>query len=62
VEALSGKQQPQHQQQPQGNPAVGNNQGQQPQATPTPAPNLGDMLNQMLNKKKKPSPTPTPQN
>jgi hypothetical protein len=62
VDALSGKQQPQNQQQPQGNPAVGNNQGQQPQATPTPAPNLGDMLNQMLNKKKKPSPTPTPQN
>lgn len=59
--ALGGKQQQQqNQQQP---PAgVGNNQGQQPQATPTPAPNLGDVLNQVLNKKKnQPSPTPTPQ-
>jgi hypothetical protein len=62
VDALSGKQQQQNQQPQQGNPAVGNNQGQQPQATPTPAPNPGDMLNQMLNKKKKASPTPTPQN
>ncbi len=65
--AISGQQQ-QQQNQPQqsGNPAVGNNQGQQPQATPTPAqaPKLGDVLNQVLNKNKKnqqPSPTPTPQ-
>ncbi len=61
IDALGGKQQQQNQQPAQGNPAVGNNQGQQPQATPTPAPNVGDMLNQMLNKKKKPVPTPTPQ-
>ncbi|MBZ5507555.1 MAG: AsmA family protein [Acidobacteriia bacterium] len=54
--ALGGKQQ----QQPP--PAVGNNQGQQPQATPTPAPNLGDVLGQVLSRKKKEaSPTPTPQ-
>ena len=60
VDALSGKQQQQqNQQQPQGNPAVSNNQGQQPQATPTPG--LGDVLNQVLNKNKKPAPTPTPQ-
>jgi uncharacterized protein involved in outer membrane biogenesis len=61
--ALGGQQQQQQQQQP-ASPAVGNNQGQQPQATQTPAPNLGDVLNQVLNKKKKdqqPTPTPTPQ-
>jgi hypothetical protein len=60
--ALGGQQQ-QQQQQP-ANPAVGANQGQQqPQATPTPAPNLGDVLNQVLNRKKKgeATPTPTPQ-
>ncbi len=61
VDALSGKQQQQNQQPQQGNPAVGNNQGQQPQATPTPPPSVGDVLNQVLNKQKKPSPTPTPQ-
>jgi AsmA protein len=61
VDAISGKQQSQPQQPT--NPAVGNNQGQQPQAAPTPTPGLGDVLNQILNKKKKqPSPTPTPQN
>jgi uncharacterized protein involved in outer membrane biogenesis len=65
LDAIGGKQQQQNEQQPQGNPAVGTNQGQQqPQATPTPAPNLGDVLNQVLNKKKKEpqaNPTPTPQ-
>lgn len=60
--AISGQQQQQNQQQPQGNPAVGNNQGQQSQAAPTPTPGLGDVLNQVLNRKKKtPTPTPTPQ-
>jgi AsmA protein len=67
--AISGQQQQQQnqQQQPQqtGNPAVGTNQGQQPQAspTPTPTPGLGDVLNQVLNRKKKnqATPTPTPQ-
>ncbi|HET8891775.1 MAG TPA: AsmA family protein [Candidatus Angelobacter sp.] len=54
--ALGGQQQ---QQQP-ANPAVGANQGQQPQATPTPAPNLGDVLGQVLNRKKKSEATPTP--
>jgi hypothetical protein len=60
--AISGQQQQQNQQQPQSNPAVGNNQGQQ-QATPTPTPGLGDVLNQVLNRKKKnqATPTPTPQ-
>ena len=61
--ALGGQQQQQDQQQP-ATPAVGNNQGQQPQATPTPAaPNLGDVLGQVLNRKKKnqATPTPTPQ-
>jgi len=60
--ALGGQQQQQQQQQPS-NPAVGNNQGQQPQATPTPEPNLGDVLGQVLNRKKKnqATPTPTPQ-
>lgn len=59
--AISGQQQQQNQQQPQNNPVVGNNQGQQ-QATPTPTPGLGDVLNQVLNRKKKqPTPTPTPQ-
>ncbi|MGC2694623.1 MAG: AsmA family protein, partial [Candidatus Angelobacter sp.] len=61
--ALGGKQQNQQQSQPP-SPAVGNNQGQQqPQATPTPAPNLGSVLDQVLNRKKKDqaSPTPTPQ-
>ncbi|HZD92659.1 MAG TPA: AsmA-like C-terminal region-containing protein, partial [Candidatus Sulfotelmatobacter sp.] len=71
LDAISGKQQQQQQQQQNqqqqpSNPAVGNNQGQQPQATPTPAPNLGDVLNEVLNKKKKnqqpgANPTPTPQ-
>ncbi|HEY7406446.1 MAG TPA: AsmA family protein [Candidatus Angelobacter sp.] len=62
VDALSGKQQQQSQPPQQTNPAVGNNQGQQPQATPTPTPGLGDVLNQILNKnKKQPAPTPTPQ-
>ncbi|HEX4605841.1 MAG TPA: AsmA family protein [Candidatus Angelobacter sp.] len=56
--ALGGQQQQQNQQQPP--PAVGNNQGQQPQASPTPAPNLGDVLNQVLNRKKKDQATPTP--
>jgi hypothetical protein len=45
-------------------PAAGANQPPQPTATPTPAaPNLGDVLNQVLNRKKKDqaSPTPTPQ-
>ncbi len=63
VDAISGKQQPQTQPQ-QTNPGVGNNQGQPPQAapTPTPTPGLGDVLNQILNKKKQqPAPTPTPQ-
>jgi hypothetical protein len=60
--AISGQQQQQNQQQPQSNPAVGNNQGQQ-QATPTPTPGLSDVLNQVLNRKKKnqATPTPTPQ-
>ncbi|HET9837963.1 MAG TPA: AsmA family protein, partial [Candidatus Angelobacter sp.] len=63
VGAITGQQQQQDQQQQQGNPSVGNNQGQQPQATPTPTPGLGDVLNQVLNRKKKnqPTPTPTPQ-
>jgi AsmA protein len=61
LDALSGNGQQQQQQAP-ASPAGGNNQGQ-PQATPTPTPSLGDMLNQVLNKKKKSqaSPTPTPQ-
>jgi AsmA protein len=62
--AISGQQQNQ-QQQPQqtGSPAVGTNQGQQPAATPTPTPGLGDVLNQVLNRKKKnqATPSPTPQ-
>jgi uncharacterized protein involved in outer membrane biogenesis len=63
LDAIGGKQQqPPQQQQPQSSPAVGNNEGQQPQATPTPTPGLGDVLNQVLNRRKKqPSPTPTPQ-
>jgi uncharacterized protein involved in outer membrane biogenesis len=67
LDAIGGKQQQQNQQQPANPPAssaVGNNQGQQPQATPTPAaPNLGDVLGQVLNRKKKnqATPTPTPQ-
>lgn len=64
LDAIGGKQQQQNQQQP-ASPAVGSNQGQQPQATPTPAaPNLGDVLGQVLNRKKKDqaTPTPTPQN
>jgi hypothetical protein len=50
-------------QQQQTSPAAGDNQAQEPTATPTPAaPNLGDVLNQVLNRKKKEaSPTPTPQ-
>jgi len=71
LDTLGGKQQQQNQQQqPQQQdqqPGIGNNQGQQqPQAsrTPTPTPGLGDVLNQVLNRKKKtqPAPTPTPQN
>jgi AsmA protein len=62
--AISGQQQNQ-QQPPQqtGSPAVGTNQGQQPAATPTPTPGLGDVLNQVLNRKKKnqATPSPTPQ-
>jgi AsmA protein len=70
LDAIGGKQQQQQQNPPpqSGSPAVGTNQGatpdQQPQATPTPAPNLGDVLNQVLNRKKKDqqaSPSPTPQ-
>jgi uncharacterized protein involved in outer membrane biogenesis len=62
--ALGGQQQQQQQQQQPANSGVGANQGQQQpqsQATPTPAPNLGDVLGQVLNRKKKPTPTPTPQ-
>ena len=51
--------------QPQSTPTAGANQGQQPEATPTPTPTpgWGDVLNKVLNRKKKdqqPSPTPTP--
>jgi AsmA protein len=64
LDALGGKQQQQNQQQQnqqqQPPPAVGDNQGQQPQTTPTPTPNLGDVLGQVLNRKKKDQPTPTP--
>ncbi|HWG40527.1 MAG TPA: AsmA family protein [Candidatus Acidoferrales bacterium] len=62
LDAIGGKQQQQNQPQP-ASPAVGSNQGQQPQATPTPTPNLGDVLGQVLNRKKKgqATPTPTPQ-
>jgi uncharacterized protein involved in outer membrane biogenesis len=64
LDTLGGKQQ-QNQQQQQQQPtdsAIGNNQGQQKQATPTPTPGLEDVLNQVLNRKKnQPSPTPTPQ-
>ncbi len=59
-----GQEQPQQSQpQQQTSPAASDNQPQQPTATPTPAaPNLGDVLNQVLNRKKKEaSPTPTPQ-
>jgi hypothetical protein len=66
--AGQGQNQPQqpepNQQQQPANPATGTNQEQdqqeQPQATPTPAPNLGDVLNQVLNRKKKNQATPTP--
>lgn len=61
VDAISGKQ-PQQNQPQQANPAIGNNQSQQPQAAPTPKPSFGSVLDQVLNKnKKQPSPTPTPQ-
>jgi AsmA protein len=64
LDTLGGKQQQQqpNQQQPPANPAIGNNQGQQPQATPTPKQGFSDVLNQVLNQKKKnqASPTPTP--
>ena len=63
LDAIGGKQQQQHQNQQPASPAVGNNQGQQPQATATPtpaAPNLGDVLGQVLNRKKKDQATPTP--
>ncbi|HZE81361.1 MAG TPA: AsmA-like C-terminal region-containing protein, partial [Candidatus Polarisedimenticolia bacterium] len=59
LDAIGGKQQQQQNQQQPANPAVGSNQGQQ-QATPTPAPNLGDVLGQVLNRKKKDQATPTP--
>lgn len=55
---------PANQGQQQTSPAAGGNQAEEPTATPTPAaPNLGDVLNQVLNRKKKnqPTPTPTPQ-
>lgn len=63
LDAIGGKQQQQNQPQQPASSAVGSNQGQQPQASPTPAaPNLGDVLGQVLNRKKKDaSPTPTPQ-
>jgi uncharacterized protein involved in outer membrane biogenesis len=66
LDTLGGKQQQnQQQQQQEQQPGIGNNQGQPQQATPTPTPTpgLGDVLNQVLNRKKKnqPSPTPTPQ-
>jgi uncharacterized protein involved in outer membrane biogenesis len=55
------EQQPQQSQpQQQTSPAAGANQAQQPTATPTPAPGWGDVLNQVLNKKKKDQATPTP--
>ena len=56
------EQQPQQSQpQQQGSPAAGANEAQQPTATPTPAaPNLGEVLNQVLNRKKKDQATPTP--
>jgi uncharacterized protein involved in outer membrane biogenesis len=62
LDAIGGKQQQQQQPQEQqpASPAVGSNQGQQPQATPTATPNLGDVLNQVLNRKKKDQATPTP--
>lgn len=51
----------QNQPQQQASPAAGDNQAQQPAATPTPAaPKLGDILNQVLNRKKKDQATPTP--
>jgi uncharacterized protein involved in outer membrane biogenesis len=62
--ANQGQEQPQRSQpQQQTSPAAGANQAPEPTATPTPAvPNLGDVLNQVLNRKKKEaSPTPTPQ-
>jgi len=62
--ANQGQEQPQQSQpQQQTKPAADANQAQQPTATPTPAaPNLGDVLNQVLNRKKKEAtPTPTPQ-
>jgi AsmA protein len=54
--ANQGQEQPQQ----QTSPAAGDNQAQEPTATPTPAPNLGDVLNQVLNRKKKNQATPTP--
>jgi AsmA protein len=60
LDAIGGKQPQQNQPQQPASPAVGSNQGQQPQATPTPAPNLGDVLGQVLNRKKKDQATPTP--
>jgi uncharacterized protein involved in outer membrane biogenesis len=65
LDTLGGKQQQNQQQQQEQQPGIGNNQGQPQQATPapTPTPGLGDVLNQVLNRKKKnqPAPTPTPQ-
>ena len=48
--------------QQQASPAAGANQVQQPTATPTPTPSpgWGDVLNQVLNRKKKDQATPTP--
>ncbi|HXA85402.1 MAG TPA: AsmA family protein [Candidatus Dormibacteraeota bacterium] len=60
LDAIGGRQPQQNQPQQTASPAVGSNQGQQPQATPTPAPNLGDVLGQVLNRKKKDQATPTP--
>jgi len=61
LDAIGGRQPQQNQPQQPASPAVGSNQGQQPQATPTPAaPNLGDVLGQVLNRKKKDQATPTP--
>jgi uncharacterized protein involved in outer membrane biogenesis len=61
--ANQGQQQPQQSQpQQQTSPVAGENQAQQPTTTPTPAatPGWGDVLNQVLNKKKKDQATPTP--
>ncbi|HEY4677951.1 MAG TPA: AsmA family protein [Candidatus Angelobacter sp.] len=61
--ANQGQEQPkQSQPQEQNSPAAGANQAPQPTATPASTPGWGDVLNQVLNRKKKEaSPTPTPQ-